>query len=45
MLFLIVLFPYHVVNAQKDIIITLTNARAINSHSSLLLPVKPILKL
>ena len=42
MLFLTFLFPYHVVNAQKYIIITLTNARAIHSHSPLLLPVKPM---
>ena len=40
MLFLTFLFPYHVVNAQKYIIITLTNARVIHSHSPLLLPVK-----
>ena len=43
MLYLIFLFPYHVVNAQKDIIITLTNARAIHSHSPLLSPVKPMM--
>ena len=42
MLFLTFLFPYHVVNSQKYIIITLTNARAIHSHSPLLLPVKPM---
>ena len=42
MLFLTFLFPYHVVNAQKYIITTLTNARAIHSHSPLLLPVKPM---
>ena len=42
MLFLTFLFLYHVVNAQKYIIITLTNARAIHSHSPLLLPVKPM---
>ena len=42
MLFLTFVFPYHVVNAQKYIIITLTNARAIHSHSPLLLPVKPM---
>ena len=42
MLFL-TLFPYHVVNAQKYIIITLTNARAIHSHSPLLSPVKPMI--
>ena len=42
MLFLTFLFPYHVVNAQKYIIITLTNARAIHSHSPLLSPVKPM---
>ena len=42
MLFLTFLFPYHVVNAQKYIIITLTNARAIHSHIPLLLPVKPM---
>ena len=35
MLFLTFLFPYRVVNAQKYIIITLTNARAIHSHSPL----------
>ena len=38
MLFLTFLFPYHVVNAQKYVI----NARAIHSHSPLLLPVKPM---
>ena len=42
MLLLTFAFPYHVVNAQKYIIITLTNARAIHSHSPLLLPVKPM---
>ena len=42
MLFLTFLFPYHVVNAQKYIIFTLTNAGAIHSHSPLLLPVKPM---
>ena len=41
MLFLTFLFPYHVVNSQKLIIIMLTNAKAIHSHSPLLLPVKP----
>ena len=43
MLFLTFLFPYPVVNAQKYIIITLTNARAIHSHSPLLLPVKSMM--
>ena len=33
MLFLTFIFPHHVVNTQKYIIITLTNARAIHSHS------------
>ena len=42
MLFLTFLFPYQVVNAQKYMIITLTNARAIHTHSRLLLPVKPM---
>ena len=42
MLYLTFLSPYHVVNAQKYIIITLPNARAIHSHSPLLLPVKPM---
>ena len=42
MLFLTFVFPYHAVNAQKYIIIALTNARAIHSHSPLLLPVKPM---
>ena len=42
MLFLTFLFLYHVVNAQKYIIITLTNARAIHSHSPLISPVKPM---
>ena len=42
MLFLTFLIPCHVVNAQKYIIITLTNARAIHSLSPLLLPVKPM---
>ena len=42
MLFFIFLVPYHVVNAQKYIIITLTNAKAIHSHSPLLSPVKPM---
>ena len=42
MLFRTFLFPYHVVNAQKYIIITLTNVGAIHSHSPLLLPVKPM---
>ena len=42
MLFLTFLFPYHVLNAQKYIIITLTNARAKHSHSPLLSPVKPM---
>ena len=43
MLFLTFLFPHHVINAQKNIIITLTNARAIQSLSPLLLPVKPMM--
>ena len=43
MLFFTFLFPCHVVNAQKYIIITLTNARAIHSLSPLLLPVKPMM--
>ena len=42
MFFLTFLFPYHVVNAQKYISITLTNARAIYAHSPLLSPVKPM---
>ena len=42
MLYFTFLSPYHVINAQKYIIITLTNARAIHSHSPLLLPVKPM---
>ena len=42
MLFFTFLFLYQVVNVQKYIIITLTNARAIHSHSPLLSPVKPL---